>query len=149
MVPSWHSIIRSKWQVCLCALTESPRLNLFPQISHAYFFTWVWQYECFSNRLGYLNVFPQTGHGKGLSGFSSWDRRPCPAKVEIKSNWTFLICLYLLFYQLNSEFMKYPLNSDPPFFLCLNTSFVFTNYQPINATNLTISFSCLIGVQVA
>ena len=23
------------------------------------------------------------------------------------------------------------LNSNPPFFLCLNTSFVFTNYQPI------------------
>ena len=23
------------------------------------------------------------------------------------------------------------LNSNPPFFLCLNTSFVFTNYHPI------------------
>ena len=23
------------------------------------------------------------------------------------------------------------LNSNPPFFLCINTSFVFTNYQPI------------------
>ena len=28
-----------------------------------------------------------------------------------------------------SHYMK--LNSNPPFFLCLNTSFVFTNYQPI------------------
>ena len=27
------------------------------------------------------------------------------------------------------------LNSNPPFLLCLNTSFVFTNYQPRNATH--------------
>ena len=31
-----------------------------------------------------------------------------------------------------SVFM-YGLNSNPPFFLCLNTSFVFTNYQPIQS----------------
>ena len=38
------------------------------------------------------------------------------------------------------------LNSNPRFFLYLNTSVVFTNYQPSNATNLTIGFSWLIGV---
>ena len=27
--------------------------------------------------------------------------------------------------------LYFTLNSNPPFFLCLNTSFVFTNYQPI------------------
>ena len=32
------------------------------------------------------------------------------------------------------------LNSNPPFLLCLKTSFVFTNYQPRNATHLTIGF---------
>ena len=31
---------------------------------------------------------------------------------------------------ISNTFMLH-LNSNPPFFLCLNTSFVFTNYQPI------------------
>ena len=30
-----------------------------------------------------------------------------------------------------TEVFCFKLNSNPPFFLCLNTSFIFTNYQPI------------------